>query len=189
VASATYNIVPKVALPVFSPAAGTYYSVQEVAITDATPGATIHYTSNGSTPTAASTVYSAPIQISANETIKAIAIHTGMTNSDIATATYTIIGSPAALANVATSISTSGAILNAIVDTFGATGSYLFRYGTISTALNAATPAKALGASAVPVPASAQITGLLTKTKYYYQVVVTTPGGTATGGVLSFTTN
>jgi hypothetical protein len=70
--------------PTFSPAAGTYTTAQTVTISDAIAGATIYYTTNGTTPTTASTVYSGAITIPATpatETIQAIAVATGDTNS------------------------------------------------------------------------------------------------------------
>ncbi len=42
------------ATPTFTPAAGTYTSAQSIALSDATPGSTIYYTIDGSTPTTAS---------------------------------------------------------------------------------------------------------------------------------------
>ncbi|HEX4321831.1 MAG TPA: chitobiase/beta-hexosaminidase C-terminal domain-containing protein, partial [Acidobacteriaceae bacterium] len=91
VASSAYIInLPLAATPTFSPAAGTYTTAQSVSITDTTPGATIYYTTNGTTPTAASTVYSTAIPVSSTETIQAIAIATGYTNSAVASATYNI---------------------------------------------------------------------------------------------------
>ena len=89
------NIVttPKVATPTFSPVAGTYATDQTVTISTTTSGATIYYTTNGDTPTTSSSMYSSPISIAGNgtsKTIKAIAVKTGMTNSDVASASYTI---------------------------------------------------------------------------------------------------
>jgi hypothetical protein len=78
------------AVPVFSPKAGTYTAAQSVSITDATAGATIHYTTDGTSPTASSTIYSGPIAISSTTTLKAIAIAPGYSNSTVATALYTI---------------------------------------------------------------------------------------------------
>jgi hypothetical protein len=78
------------ATPVFSPVAGSYSAAQTVTITDATAGSTIYYTLNGTTPTTASTRYTAAIAVSATETIEAIAVTPGYTQSAVATAAYTI---------------------------------------------------------------------------------------------------
>jgi len=87
-ASAAYAI--QAAPPVLSLSAGTYTSPQTVSITDATPGATIYYTTNGTTPTTASALYTGPITVSATETIEAIAAATGLNQSAATIATYTI---------------------------------------------------------------------------------------------------
>jgi hypothetical protein len=92
VASATYTIQAQqqVATPVLSPAGGTFTSSVTVTITDGTPGATIYYTTDGSTPTTASTVYTGPFLVTQTKTIRAIAAASGMANSDVASASYTI---------------------------------------------------------------------------------------------------
>ena len=97
VATAVYTITPQVVLPIFTPGAGTYSSAQSVSISTSTPGATIHYTTNGTTPTTASPVYVGPITVSTSETLLALAVATGFSNSAIASATYTINLSQAAL--------------------------------------------------------------------------------------------
>lgn len=84
------NYMPKAAKPVFSVPAGTYESVQQVSITTATDGAVIRYTTDGSTPTASSALYTVPIEIAATTTLKAVAFKDGMTPSDVTTALYTI---------------------------------------------------------------------------------------------------
>jgi hypothetical protein len=96
VATATYTInLPGVAaVPTFLPAAGTYSSAQSVTISDTTPSSTIYYTTNGTTPTTSSTLYTGPITVSATETIEALATATGDANSSVATATYTITTTP-----------------------------------------------------------------------------------------------
>jgi glucosylceramidase len=78
--------------PTLSPAPGAYTSAQTVSLADATTGAAVYYTVDGSTPTTGSTLYSstAPIAVSVTTTIKAIAVATGYTNSAIASGTYTI---------------------------------------------------------------------------------------------------
>ena len=80
----------KVATPTFSPAAGTYSSAQNVEIGCATDGATIYYTTDGTTPTTTSTEYTSAISVNETMTLKAIAVKSGMDNSVVASATYTI---------------------------------------------------------------------------------------------------
>jgi hypothetical protein len=79
-----------VATPTFSPEAGTYTTAQSVTISCTTDGATIYYTTNGDVPTTSSAVYSTPIAISETTTVKAMGVKTGMSNSNVASATYTI---------------------------------------------------------------------------------------------------
>jgi len=84
----------QLATPTFNPVAGTYATAQSVTISDTTTGALIHYTTDGSTPSASSTVYSGSIPVSSTTTLKAIAVASGLTNSLIATATYAIQTTP-----------------------------------------------------------------------------------------------
>ena len=78
------------ATPTFSPGAGTYSSIQTVTIADSTPGASIYYTTDGTTPTPSSTLYTSSITVSNTETINAIAGGSGFTTSAVASALYTI---------------------------------------------------------------------------------------------------
>ena len=87
-----------IAAPTFNPAAGTYYEAQNVTLT-AEDGATIYYTTNGNEPTTASTVYSAPINVAQNMTIKAIAVKGNLTSS-VASAEY-VIAQVNTVANIA----------------------------------------------------------------------------------------
>ena len=77
-----------VANPTITPAAGTYYDPINVSIKCGTEGASIYYTTNGSTPTASSTLYSAPFAVSSDCTVKAIAIK-GNLQSSVVEAAYT----------------------------------------------------------------------------------------------------
>jgi hypothetical protein len=77
--------------PTFSPPAGSYTSAQNVSLSDATSGATIHYTTDGSMPTPSSAVYGSPIPVaSGTVTINAIGVKSGDTDSSVASATYAI---------------------------------------------------------------------------------------------------
>jgi hypothetical protein len=78
------------ATPSFSPGSGTYNSPQTVAITDSTPNASIYYTTNGTSASTGSTLYSGPIQVSTSETLEAVAIASGFSQSTDALASYTI---------------------------------------------------------------------------------------------------
>ena len=97
VASGTYTIsaLPNAATPTFTPAQGLYTGTQQVTLSDATSGAIIYYTTNGSTPTTSSSQFvpGSPLSISATTTIKAIAVESGYTNSALAVGTYTIAAS------------------------------------------------------------------------------------------------
>ncbi len=89
------NRLEKAATPVFSPPEGVYTSAQIIYISTSTPGATIRYTMDGSDPSQSNgQEFLAPIYIPAisSLTIKAIAYADGYSDSDIATATYTITG-------------------------------------------------------------------------------------------------
>src|SRR5207302_2943313 len=87
VASATYIIQQQqVATPTFSPGGGTYTGSVTVSISEATSGATIYYTTDGSTPA----VYTGALTFTQTTTLQAMAAASGMTNSAVASATYII---------------------------------------------------------------------------------------------------
>lgn len=86
--------LPTTATPTFSLSAGSYPSAQSVMISDATNGATIYYTTDGTTPTISSNAFNPstmpPINIQHSETMKAIAVAGGCLTSAVATAVYTL---------------------------------------------------------------------------------------------------
>jgi pro-kumamolisin-like protein/chitobiase/beta-hexosaminidase-like protein len=88
VASATYNFVA--ATPTFSPYAGTYSAPVSVRLADISPGVPIYYTTDGSTPTTSSNLYTGPFTVSTSKTVRAIASGNGYGTSAVASATYTI---------------------------------------------------------------------------------------------------
>ena len=93
VAKQTYTLQTQALMPTFSPAAGSYSSAQTVTISDASPSSQIYYTTDGSTPSpgaGTTKLYSTALTISATTTINAIATATGLSNSPVASSTYTI---------------------------------------------------------------------------------------------------
>ncbi len=92
IATAAYNNTPPVGIPLITPAGGTYTSPQSVTITDTTPGAIIHYTTDGTTPSLSSPVFNpaSPISVTSTQTIKALAVAPSYVTSPEAAATYTI---------------------------------------------------------------------------------------------------
>jgi len=76
------------ATPAIQPASGTFTAAQSVTITDTTAGATIHYTTDGSTPTASSATYQAAIQLATLTTVQVMATAPSYANSGIASATF-----------------------------------------------------------------------------------------------------
>lgn len=148
--SALANVIDNLAVdtPSFSPAAGSYGPTQSVSIVTATPGASIYYTVNGSTPTSASTLYTGPISVAASKTVKAIAITSGSNNSNVASAAYVINGavatptfSPVAgsysgTQSVTVSSATSGATFYYTVDGSTPTTASTLYSGPISVAVS-----------------------------------------------------
>ncbi len=88
------SMVRKVATPTFDPESGEVMAGSTVTISTTTEDATIYYTTNGDEPTTESAEYTEPITINADMTIKAIAVKDGMTNSNVASASYTINVTP-----------------------------------------------------------------------------------------------
>jgi glucosylceramidase len=91
--SLTVTATPAAATPVLFPVPGAYSQTQAgqmITLTDATAAATMYYTTDGSTPTTASTVYANPFPIMATTTIKAIATASGFSASAVASGTYTL---------------------------------------------------------------------------------------------------
>jgi len=82
------------ATPKFSVKPGRYSSPVEVKIRDASSGAVIYYTTDGWTPTAASTRYTGPITIGSTTSLQAIAISPYGGRSRVAIAVYTLNGVP-----------------------------------------------------------------------------------------------
>ena len=85
---------PPAAAPTFSPTPGTYYSAQSVSLASTTTDAKIYYTTDGTAPTSASTLYTAPIAVAATTTIKAIAYDATNANPSTVVSGEYIIATP-----------------------------------------------------------------------------------------------
>jgi hypothetical protein len=90
VSSAVFTFTTQAPPVTFAPAGGTYASAQTVTLLDTDSKAKIYYTTNGSTPSASSTLYTGPITVAVSETIKAIAIDPALSNSNVTSAAYVI---------------------------------------------------------------------------------------------------
>jgi uncharacterized protein (DUF1800 family) len=77
--------------PAFNPPPGTYSGQQPVQILSSTPGAAIHYTTDGSTPSSShGTLYTAAVTVAATTTLKAIATAAGLADSPVTTGQYNV---------------------------------------------------------------------------------------------------
>lgn len=95
---ATNSATNVVATPIISVPTSVIYTPTSATITCSTPGASIFYTTDGTTPTETSTLYTIPIPITSAMTLKAKAFLTGYTESFLASATYSF---PVEVANIA----------------------------------------------------------------------------------------
>ncbi len=90
----------KVATPVINPAGGVFSSTVSAEITCATEGAVVKYTIDGASPSSTTGyTYSSPITVSSTGVIKAMAYKADMTDSEIASASFTIEAQPSGAAS------------------------------------------------------------------------------------------
>lgn len=85
--------IVQVSTPEFSLASDTYEDTQYLKITTSTEGAEIHYTTDGSNPSADSPVYTGRIPVSSTTTIKAVGLKDGYIDSKMEAVTIKINGS------------------------------------------------------------------------------------------------
>ena len=179
VVSAGYTINLKAAAtPTFTPAGGTYTSAQTVTIADATSGANIYYTLDGTTPTAQSMLYTGPVAISASATLSAIATASGYNDSGVASATYMI--QPQGAMPAITGLSPSSASAGGAAFTLTVNGSNFVSGATVqwgSTALTTTYVSATQLTAAVPAS--------LIATAGTVAVTVTTPAGVSAAATFS----
>jgi hypothetical protein len=77
--------------PTFSVAAGTYSTMQMVSMSSKSSGSKIYYTTDGTTPTTSSKLYTGFLTVTSSTTVKAIAQSSNMAPSAVASASYTMV--------------------------------------------------------------------------------------------------
>jgi hypothetical protein len=78
--------------PIIAPRSGIYRRSVTINMASPTPGATVYYTLDGTTPTTSSIVFQSPFRLTrkGTTTVKAIAVKSGVPDSPVATASFTI---------------------------------------------------------------------------------------------------
>ncbi|MFZ1975584.1 MAG: SBBP repeat-containing protein [Candidatus Acidiferrales bacterium] len=86
----TITSAGRVVKPVFTPAGNVFSSPPKVMMTDATPGSVIYYTTDGTTPTVKSSLYTGPITVTKTEVISAIGAASGYASSEVTIENYRV---------------------------------------------------------------------------------------------------
>ena len=110
-ATATFTIGPQTAVPTITPDGGAFTGPVSVTLADATAGAVIHYTTDGTAPTLASPAYGGPLTLTRGATVSAIAAGGGYAASAPASAVFTL---------------TNGSALAPVADAYVRDGWYVF---------------------------------------------------------------
>ena len=203
----TATTTSTVATPTFTPAEGTYNSAQACTLSCTTSGATIKYTTNGTDPSPTyGNMYSTPIQINSTTTVKAYAYKDGMTDSGIATATYTIqvatptfnpiAGTYGTTQSVAISTTTPDAIIRYSTDGNDPTESSTQYATAISVTQNTTIKAKAWAAGMDPSAVATAVYVIKAATPTFDPVAGTYSGtqtvtisSASSGAAIYYTTN
>ena len=130
---------PTAATPVISPGSETFTGSVMVSMTDSTSGAAISYTTDGSIPpgSATSQTYGGAFAVSTTTVVNAVATKAGFTNSPLASATYTLQGTPT-ISSLSTTSGPVGTPVTITGTNFGSTqGTSTVKFnGTTATVTN-----------------------------------------------------
>jgi hypothetical protein len=93
-------ITPTVAAPTITPNGGSFTGSVSVAMQAATSGASIYYTTDGSTPTQSSNLYTGAMTLTSSAVVKAKAFKSGYNASAVTSASFAVASSPQSTGNV-----------------------------------------------------------------------------------------
>jgi len=122
--------------PTISPNGGTFKTSVSVTLSDAFSGASIYYTTNGAVPSPASTLYKGAFACSSSETVKAVAVASGYTNSGVASAAFTISAATGTVPTPTISPAAgtyTGSVSVRLADTVSGASIYYTTNGTVPT--------------------------------------------------------
>jgi alpha-tubulin suppressor-like RCC1 family protein len=185
--------------PTFSPGTGAYTGAQTVTVSTATPGATLHYTTNGADPTTTdpTVVSGGTVAVGQSLTLKAIAVKAGWTTSQTGFASYwitqgsvatpTLTPAPGSFAGTVTltlATTTSGAVIRYTTD--GTTPTLSSPAYASALTLNDTTTIRAVGFKSDHLP-SAEATGTYTLTTSAVATPTLQPGSGNYAGAVTVT--
>ncbi len=87
-AVSVYGLGVFLTAPTISPAGGTFTNSVMVTLADITPGVSIYYTLDGTTPTTNSTLYTGPFNLTSRSLVQTLAAAPGTVNSSVASASF-----------------------------------------------------------------------------------------------------
>jgi glucose/arabinose dehydrogenase len=108
----TFFQLVQTATPIFNPASGPVIYGTNISISCATPGSTIYYTLDGTTPTTNSAAYSVPLAIYGDTSLNAFATTPGNLNSAVQSQFYTLVTAAAPVLNPPIGPVTNGTIVS-----------------------------------------------------------------------------
>jgi Chitobiase/beta-hexosaminidase C-terminal domain len=178
-----------VGVPVFSPSPGTYATAQSVTLSTTTSGATIRYTTDGSTPSeTVGTVYAGPIAVASSVTIRAAAYLSGWTTSPVSSGAYTIsipgtVSAPTFSPSPGTYATAQSVTLS--TTTSGATIRYTTDGSTPSETVGTMYAGPIAVASSVTIRAAAYLSGWTTSSVSSGAYTINIPAGTVSAPTFS----
>ena len=113
---------PTAQAPTYSVQGKTFTGTLPVSLSSTTPGAVIHYTTDGSVPTASSTVYSTPLSLTLTTMLRTLVTAAGYGASPVTSQSYIALNSTASTTSTLGSSSVSTFTSNlpiVMIDTFG----------------------------------------------------------------------